>query len=70
MLLFALLGCAELLALLSNDTMIDASCVGTDTVVIDGRDICAEYETTGRVRCDVGYVIRLDGETVCPSGGG
>ena len=68
MLLLSLLGCAQLLALLSNDQVIDATCVGTDTVVIDGRDICAEFETTGRVRCDVGYVIILDGKTVCPSG--
>lgn len=66
MILLALAACTELLALLSNDTVIDASCLGTDTVVVDGRDLCAEYETTGRVRCDVGYVVVLDGKTVCP----
>ncbi len=66
MILFTLLGCAELLAMLSGDTLIDASCVGTDTVVVDGRDLCAEYEATGRVRCDVGYVVVLDGRQVCP----
>jgi len=66
MLFLALAGCAELLAMLSGDTLIDASCAGTDTVVVDGRDLCAEFEATGRVRCDVGYVIVLDGRQVCP----
>ena len=69
MLLLSLLaGCAQMLALLSNDNVIDATCVGRDTVVVDGRDLCAEFETTGRVRCDVGYVIILDGKQVRPNG--
>ncbi len=69
MLLLSLLaGCAQMLALLSTDEVIDATCAGRDTVVIDGRDICAEFESTGRVRCDVGYVIILDGKQVCPNG--
>jgi hypothetical protein len=66
MLLGWLLGCNLVMDLLSTDEVIDASCAGTDTVVVAGRDLCAEYETTGRVRCDVGYRIRLDGVQVCP----
>lgn len=60
-------GCQLLLDMLSTDSIIDASCQGTDTVVVDGRDLCQELRTTGRVRCDVGYRIRLDGVQVCPS---
>ena len=59
-------GCDVLLDLLSTDSVIDASCEGDDTVLIDGRDLCKEFETTGRVSCDVGYRIRLDGQQVCP----
>jgi hypothetical protein len=59
-------GCDVLLDLLSTDSVIDASCEGDDTVLIDGRDLCKEFETTGRVECDVGYRIRLDGQQVCP----
>ena len=55
-----------LLDLLSTDSIIDASCAGTDTVVVDGRDLCKEFETTGKLECDVGYRIRLDGQQVCP----
>ena len=68
--LFSLAGCDLLLDLLSTDSVIDASCAGDDTVVVDGRDLCREYETTGRVDCDVGYRIRLDGQQVCPPPGG
>ncbi len=60
-------GCTFLAEFFSTDTIIDASCVGDDTVVIDGRDLCAEFEQTGRVKCDVGYRIRLNGEQVCPA---
>ncbi|MEQ1572063.1 MAG: hypothetical protein ABMA64_40925 [Myxococcota bacterium] len=63
---FWLAGCTFLADLLSTDQRIDASCAGTDTVVIDGRDLCDEYETTGKVKCDVGYRIFLDGKQVCP----
>jgi hypothetical protein len=69
MLLLLLAGCELLATMLSTDTVIDASCAGTDTVVVDGRDLCAELETTGRVRCDVGYRIILDGTLVCPQAG-
>jgi hypothetical protein len=61
-------GCEFLATLLSTDTVIDASCAGTDTVVVDGRDLCEEFERTGKVRCDVGYRIVLDGTVVCPGG--
>ncbi len=61
-----LAGCTLLTDLLSTNSLIDATCAGTDTVVVDGRDLCAEYEATGRVTCDVGYTIRLDGVQVCP----
>lgn len=61
-----LCGCQTLLDLLSTDSVIDASCLGTDTVVIDGRDLCQEFEAYGRVKCDVGYRIRLNGTQVCP----
>jgi hypothetical protein len=64
--LLFLLGCDALLEWLSGDTVLRVSCAGDDTVVIDGRDICKEYETTGRVDCDVGYRIELDGKAVCP----
>lgn len=67
MLIFFLVGCEILLDLLSTDERIDATCQGTDTVVIDGRDICKEWENTGHVDCDVGYKIVLDGTTVCPA---
>lgn len=67
MLLLTLAACSLLGDLLTTDTVIDASCAGTDTVLVDGRDLCAEYEQTGRVRCDVGYRIRLDGKLVCPA---
>ena len=57
-------GCDVLMDLLSTDSVIDASCAGDDTVVIDGRDLCKEYERYGKI--DVGYRIRLDGKQVCP----
>lgn len=60
-----LAGCELLASLMSTDTLIDASCAGTDTVVVDGRDLCAEFEATGKVKCDVGYRIVLDGTVVC-----
>lgn len=63
---FSLTGCQALLDLFSSDVIIEASCVGDDTVVIAGRDLCAEYEKNGKIDCDVGYKIRLSGETVCP----
>jgi hypothetical protein len=66
MILLSLVGCQFLLDMLSTDSVIDASCQGTDTVVVDGRDLCAEFEATGKVRCDVGYRIRLNGQQVCP----
>jgi hypothetical protein len=52
--------------MLSTDSIVEASCVGDDTVVIDGRDLCKEYEKEGKIECDVGYKIRLNGVTVCP----
>ncbi len=61
-----LVACTLLTDLLSTNSVIDATCRGTDTVVVDGRDLCAEYEATGRVICDVGYTVRLDGVQVCP----
>lgn len=69
MLLLTLAGCQVLLDLLSNDVLIDASCAGDDTVVVDGRDLCAEYEKFGKIDCVVGYRVRLDGVLVCPAGG-
>jgi len=69
-LLFAVLtpltGCDLLLDMLSTDSVIDASCAGDDTVVIEGYDLCKDFEARGRVECDVGYRIRLDGQQVCP----
>lgn len=65
-LVLLLSGCQLLLDMLSTDSVINASCQGTDTVVVDGRDLCAEFRATGKVRCDVGYRIRLDGVQVCP----
>jgi len=65
-LVLPLAGCDVLADLLSTDSVIDASCKGDDTVVVDGRDLCKEFETTGRVECDVGYRIRLNGQQVCP----
>ena len=62
----SLSGCQMLMDLLSTYTVIDVSCVGDDTVVVGGRDLCKEYESTGRIDCDVGYTIRLNGEQVCP----
>jgi hypothetical protein len=65
--LWLFLGGCELLGdLWTTDSVIDASCAGDDTVVIDGRDLCEEFERYGRVECDVGYRIRLDGVQVCP----
>jgi hypothetical protein len=64
--LLAVLACSLVGDLLSGNDIIDASCAGTDTVVVDGRDLCAEFEATGHVNCDVGYTIRLDGVQVCP----
>ncbi|MCB9674284.1 MAG: hypothetical protein H6737_04155 [Alphaproteobacteria bacterium] len=61
-----LTGCQFLADLFSTDTIIEASCIGDDTVVVDGRDLCQEYERFGRVKCDVGYRIRLNGDQVCP----
>jgi len=62
-------GCDVLADLLSTDSIIDASCAGDDTVVVDGRDLCKEYERFGKIECDVGYRIRLDGKQVCPPPG-
>lgn len=59
-------GCQMLLDMLSTDTVIDVSCAGDDTVVVGGRDLCKEFEEKGRIECDVGYKIRLDGQQVCP----
>jgi hypothetical protein len=61
-------GCSmqAILDMLSTDTVLDVSCAGDDTVVVDGRDLCKEFEATGKIECDVGYRIRLDGQTVCP----
>lgn len=66
LLILHLVGCGFLADLLSSDTLIDARCTGDDTVVVDGRDLCAEYERTGQLSCDVGYRIRLDGVLLCP----
>jgi hypothetical protein len=66
MLIVLLAACDFVMSMLSTDDVIDASCAGTDTVVIDGRDICDEYEKFGRIKCDVGYRIVLDGNVVCP----
>lgn len=64
-LFFLLGGCDLMLDLLSTDAVIDASCQGDDTVVVDGRDLCKEFKQNGRIECDVGYRIRLDGQQVC-----
>jgi hypothetical protein len=61
-----LIGCDVIASLLSTDTTIDASCAGDDTVVVDGRDLCKEYEQFGKIECDVGYRVVLDGNVVCP----
>jgi hypothetical protein len=66
-LLAPLAGCEFIMSLLSTDTTINVSCAGDDTVVIDGKDICEEYEKFGKVDCDVGYRIKLDGVLVCPA---
>jgi hypothetical protein len=66
MLLLTLAGCQILLDLMSTDVVIDASCAGDDTVVVDGRDLCEEFEKFGKIDCVVGYRIRLDGQQVCP----
>ena len=68
MMIWALLlsGCSFLADLLSTDTIIDASCQGTDTVVVADRDLCEEYKKFGKIECDVGYRIYLDGQQVCP----
>jgi hypothetical protein len=58
-------GCQFLASLLSTDAVIDVSCAGDDTVVVDGRDLCAEYEKFGKIECDVGYRVILDGSVVC-----
>lgn len=65
-LFLSLSGCELMVDLLSSDELIDASCVGDDTVLIDGRDLCQEYERFGRIDCTVGYRVRLNGELVCP----
>ncbi len=62
----SLSGCQILMDMLSTDTVVEASCVGYDTVIIAGRDLCKEYEKEGKIECDVGYKIRLNGEPVCP----
>ena len=62
----SLSGCELLMDLLSTDTTIRASCKGDDTVVIDGKDICEEYEKFGKIDCVVGYRIELNGTRVCP----
>jgi hypothetical protein len=69
-------GCQVIADLLSTDTIIDATCYdadgdgafepGDDTVSIGGRDLCEEYTKFGKVQCDPGYRIRLNGEQVCP----
>jgi hypothetical protein len=59
-------GAVDWASLFSSDIGIDASCAGTDTVLVDGRDLCEEYERTGTLDCTVGYRIVLDGEQVCP----
>jgi hypothetical protein len=63
--LLLLAGCDFIASLLSTDTVIDASCAGDDTVVVDGRDLCDEYEKFGKIDCDVGYRVILDGNVVC-----
>jgi hypothetical protein len=68
-LLLPLGGCDLLLDLMSTDSVIDASCAGDDTVVVDGRDLCKEFEARGAIECDVGYRIKLDGQQVCPPPG-
>ncbi|MBT3217989.1 MAG: hypothetical protein HN348_02780 [Proteobacteria bacterium] len=68
-LLFLLLpGCEILADLFSTDTTVDFTCAGEDTVVIDGRDICDDYEKFGKLDCNelVGYRLRIDGVLVCP----
>lgn len=62
----SLCGCEAILDMLSTDTLIEASCIGDDTVVVGGRDMCEEFERYGKVTCDVGYKVRLNGTTVCP----
>jgi hypothetical protein len=59
-------GCEMLAELFSTDQLIEASCVGDDTVVVDGRDLCQDFERHGKVECEVGYRIKLNGTTVCP----
>jgi hypothetical protein len=67
LLLLPLLGGCDVVAdLLSSDEVIRASCEGDQTVVVDGRDLCEEFEKFGKVECDVGYRIYLDGQQVCP----
>lgn len=66
-LLLTMFGCDDVdwASIFSTDQVIDASCQGDDTVLIDGRDLCEEFERTGKVECTVGYRIVLDGQTVC-----
>ena len=66
LLLLLLSGCQILADLFSTDTTVDFTCAGDDTVVIDGKDLCEEYEKFGKLDCVVGYRIRIDGVLVCP----
>ena len=66
LLLLLLSGCQSLADLFSTDTTVDFTCAGDDTVVIDGKDLCEEYEKFGKLDCVVGYRIRIDGVLVCP----
>lgn len=59
-------GCELLGDLFSTDAIIDASCAGDDTVVVNGRDLCDEFEKYGKIECVVGYRVRLDGQLLCP----
>jgi hypothetical protein len=66
-LLFLLVpACAFLVDMFSTDTTVDFTCAGDDTVIIDGKDLCEEYEKFGKVDCVVGYRLKIDGQIVCP----
>ena len=62
----SLSGCQVILDMLSTDAIIDASCEGDDTVVVDGVDLCKQFESTGKIDCVPGYHVRLNGQAVCP----
>ena len=61
--LFLLMGTFATAAGLSAEM----SCAGNGAVVVNGRNLCEEYEATGRLDCRAGDEMQLDGSQVCPA---